>query len=282
MISEREFKAPPGFLILIVLVGVVIGLWFGMMHSSRSLAFLFYLGMGAAGGLGLGLFMVNPNEAKVIQLFGKYVGTAREPGLRWGNPFYSKTKISIRVRNFETSKMKVNDKHGNPIEIASVVVWRVVDTAEAVFEVDNFAHFVGVQSEAALRNLASLYPYDAYEGDEVSLVGDTDKISEHLKEENQKRLEKAGIEIIETRISHLNYAPEIAQAMLRRQQASAVIAAREKIVEGAVSMVEHALDELSTKGVVNLDPSQKAAMVTNLLVVLCSETETQPVVNTGS
>ena len=264
-----------------LMVGSAVALWVGLRGSPAGLGFVFVLGMVAVIIFGLGLSMVNPNEAKVIQLFGKYVGTVRKPGLWWGNPFYSKTKVSIRVRNFETSKMKVNDKDGNPIEIASVVVWRVVDTAEAVFEGDDFSNFVVVQSEAALRNLASRYAYDAQGEGEISLMGHIDTISSHLTDENQKRLDKAGIEIIETRISHLTYAPEIAQAMLRRQQASAVIAAREKIVEGAVGMVEHALEELFNKGVVELDPQQKAAMVTNLLVVLCSETETQPVVNAG-
>jgi regulator of protease activity HflC (stomatin/prohibitin superfamily) len=229
-----------------------------------------------------GLFRVNPNEAKVLQLFGRYVGTVKTPGLRWTNPFYSKTAVSLRVRNFETSKLKVNDNHGNPIEIAAVVVWKVVDTAEAMFEVDDYVHYVHVQSEAAVRNLATSYPYDAHSEDEVSLVGNLQEVSDRLRAENQDRLEKAGIEIIESRISHLAYAPEIAQAMLRRQQAGAIIAARQKIVEGAVGMVEHALDELAKKQVVELDEERKAAMVSNLLVVLCSETETQPVVNAGS
>jgi regulator of protease activity HflC (stomatin/prohibitin superfamily) len=225
-----------------------------------------------------GLFVVNPNEGKVLQLFGRYVGTVRAPGLRWANPFYSKRAISLRVRNFETSKLKVNDQHGNPIEIAAVVVWKVVDTAEAAFEVDDYQNYV----QAAVRNLATSYPYDAHTEGEVSLTGNLQEVSDRLKEENQNRLEKAGIKIIESRISHLAYAPEIAQAMLRRQQASAIIAARQKIVEGAVGMVDHALDELARKDVVQLDEERKAAMVSNLLVVLCSETETQPVVNAGS
>ena len=186
------------------------------------------------------------------------------------------------MRNFETSKLKVNDKRGNPIEIAAVVVWKVIDTAEAVFEVDDYINYVHVQSEAAVRNLATNYPYDAFEENEVSMVGHQPEISEHLKQENQDRLAKAGIEVIESRISHLAYSPEIAQAMLRRQQAAAVIAARRKIVEGAVGMVEHALGELAAKEVLELDEERKASMVSNLLVVLCSETETQPVVNTGS
>jgi regulator of protease activity HflC (stomatin/prohibitin superfamily) len=231
-----------------------------------------------------GLVMVDPNEAQVLQLFGKYVGTVRTPGLRWLNPFYAKTKVSTRVRNFETGKLKVNDMHGNPIEVAAVVVWKVVDTAEAMFEVDDYIHYVAVQSEAALRNPATSYPYDSHDEDEegVSLVGALQEVSDRLREENQARLDKAGIEIIESRISHLAYAPEIAQAMLRRQQAGAIIAARRKIVEGAVGMVEHALAELARHRIVELDDERKAAMVSNLLVVLCSENDTQPVVNTGS
>ncbi|MBW2456894.1 MAG: SPFH domain-containing protein [Deltaproteobacteria bacterium] len=226
--------------------------------------------------------MVNPNEAKVLQLFGRYIGTVRKPGLWWANPLYTKQRVSRRVRNFETGRLKVNDQHGNPIEIAAVVVWKVVDTAEAMFEVDDYVNYVHVQSEAAVRNLATSYPYDAHDDDQVSLVGNLQVVSDRLKVENQDRLEKAGIEIIESRISHLAYAPEIAQAMLRRQQASAIIAARKKIVEGAVGMVEHALVELAEKDVVTLDDERKAAMVTNLLVVLCSETEAHPVVNAGS
>ena len=217
----------------------------------------------------------------MLQFFGLYIGTVQDPGLRWANPFYTKERVSLRVRNFETSKLKVNDNRGNPIEIAAVVVWKVIDTAEAVFEVDDYINYVHVQSEAAVRNLATNYPYDAFEENEVSMVGHQPEISEHLKQENQDRLAKAGIEIIESRISHLAYSPEIAQAMLRRQQAAAVIAARRKIVEGAVGMVEHALGELAAKEVLELDEERKASMVSNLLVVLCSETETQPVVNTG-
>ena len=229
-----------------------------------------------------GFFMVDPNEARVMQLFGSYVGTAREAGLRWANPFYTKRKISVRVRNFETGKLKVNDLRGNPIEIGAVVVWAVVDTAEAVFRVDNYDDFLHVQSEAALRNLASGYAYDTYQDDDRSLVGHTKEVSERLKIEIQERLAEAGIEVIEARISHLAYAPEIAAAMLQRQQASAVVAARQKIVEGAVGMVEMALDMLNAKDVVHLDEERRAAMVSNLLVVLCSDRHTQPVVNTGT
>jgi regulator of protease activity HflC (stomatin/prohibitin superfamily) len=229
-----------------------------------------------------GFFMVDPNQARVLQLFGRYVGTARDAGLRWANPFFTKRKISVRVRNFETAKLKVNDVRGNPIEIGAVVVWAVVDTFEAMFRVDNYEDFLHVQSESALRNLASGYAYDTYAEDERSLVGHTVEVSEKLKVEIQERLAEAGIEVMEARISHLAYAPEIAAAMLQRQQASAVVAARQKIVEGAVGMVEHALDMLNERRVVTLDEERRASMVSNLLVVLCSDRHTQPVINTGS
>ena len=229
-----------------------------------------------------GFFMVNPNESRVIQLFGAYVGTAGEAGLRWANPFYTKRKVSVRVRNFETAKLKVNDVRGNPIEIATVVVWRVVDTAEAVFRVDDYENFVHVQSEAALRSLASGYAYDSYSDEERCLVGHTAEVSEKLRGEIAERLAEAGVEVMEARISHLAYSPEIAAAMLQRQQAGAVVAARQKIVEGAVGMVETALEMLAQKDVLHLDEERKAAMVSNLLVVLCSDRHTQPVVNTGS
>lgn len=229
-----------------------------------------------------GLFTVAPNEGKVLQLFGRYVGTVRSPGLRYANPFYSKRGISLRVRNFESSKLKVNDHDGSPIEIAAVVVWRVVDTAEAAFEVDDYENYVHVQSEAALRNLATQYPYDAHEESQLSLRGNTQEIAETLKMEVQERLAKAGVEVLEARISHLAYAPEIAGSMLRRQQAGAVIAARAQIVQGAVSMVEMALADLQARQIVDLDPERKAQMVSNLLVVLCSEQDAQPVVNAGT
>ncbi len=229
----------------------------------------------------VGLFTVGPNEAKVLQLFGNYMGTVREPGLRWVNPFYSKRAISLRVRNFESERLKVNDHGGNPIEIAAVVVWKVVDSAEALFHVDNYDNFVHVQSESALRNMALNYPYDAHVDGEISLRSHTAQIAEHLKTEIQERLYQAGVQVLEARISHLAYAPEIAHAMLQRQQASAVIAARQKIVEGAVGMVEMALQMLSQQNIVELDNEKKAAMVSNLLVVLCSERGTQAIVNTG-
>lgn len=229
-----------------------------------------------------GLFMVNPNEAKVLQLFGKYVGTVREPGLRWANPLYWKTKISTRVRNFETGKLKVNDSHGSPIEIGAVVVWKVFDSAEATFEVDDYEEFVRIQSESALRNLSTTYPYEPHAGESVALRSHPLEIANALRKEIQERLEEAGVSVIEARISHLAYAPEIAHAMLRRQQASAIIAARTLIVNGAVGMVKMALDELDEKNVVELDEERKAAMISNLLVVLCSEEGAQPVLNTSS
>ncbi len=230
----------------------------------------------------VGFFMVHPNEAKVLQLFGKYVGTVRESGLRWANPFYAKKPVSVRIRNFESGKLKVNDANGSPIEIAAVVVWRVVDTAEAVFEVDDYVEFVSIQSEAALRNLSTSYPYETHDGEELALRSSPKEIAMALRDEIQARLDKAGVNVIEARISHLAYAQEIAHAMLRRQQAAAIIAARQQIVAGAVGMVQMALDELSQNHVVELDEERKAAMVSNLLVVLCGEENAQPVLNTGT
>jgi regulator of protease activity HflC (stomatin/prohibitin superfamily) len=229
-----------------------------------------------------GLFTVAPNQGLVLQLFGAYRGTAREEGLRWANPFFTKKRVSLRVRNFESAHLKVNDVDGNPIEIASIVVWRVVDTAEAVFEVDDYENFVKVQTESAERNLATHYPYDTHLEGHLSLRGSTDEVAKRLKHEIQERLAKAGVEVIEARISHLAYAQEIAAAMLRRQQAGAIIAARQKIVEGAVGMVEMALDLLDKSNKVHLDEERKAAMVSNLLVVLCASHDAQPVLNTGT
>lgn len=230
-----------------------------------------------------GLFMVEPNQGRVLTLFGDYRGTERRAGLRWANPFLAKRAVSLRVRNFETGHLKVNDSDGNPVEIGSVVVWRVLDTFEAVFQVDDYENFVHVQSEAALRGLATRYPYDAH-GDEhdTSLRGSTAVVAEQLQREIHDRLIPAGVDVLEARISHLAYAPEIAQAMLQRQQASAIIAARQKIVDGAVGMVEMALDKLSSQKIVTLDEERKAAMVSNLLVVLCSDRATTPVINTGT
>ncbi len=229
-----------------------------------------------------GLTPVNPNEARALVLFGRYRGTVHEQGLQWVNPFTERRRISIRVRNFETSKLKVNDFDGNPIEIAAIVVWKVTDTAEALFEVDNYENFVHVQAESALRNLATSHPYYTHVEGQIALRANQAEVADQLRQEIQDRLEKAGLNVIEARISHLAYAPEIANAMLRRQQAKAVIAARTLIVEGAVGMVEMALDQLSAKNVVTLDEERKAQMVSNLLVVLCSEHETQPVVNAGT
>ena len=229
-----------------------------------------------------GLYKVEPNQAAVLSLFGKYIGTVRANGLRFNNPFYTKKKVSMRVRNFESGKLKVNELDGSPIEIAAIVVWEVSDSAEAVFNVDDYESFVQIQSEAAIRAMATSYPYDQHEEDQVSLRSHPLEISNSLCDEIQDRLIQAGINVIEARISHLAYSPEIAQAMLQRQQAGAIIAARQKIVEGAVGMVEMALSELSSKGVVELDNERRATMVSNLLVVLCSDRATQPVVNTGS
>jgi hypothetical protein len=229
-----------------------------------------------------GLFGVQPNQGAVLQLFGHYVGTERTPGLRWANPLYAKRFVSLRTRNFETNQLKVNDLDGNPIEFAAVVVWAVVDTAEAMFSVDNYENYVKVQSEAALRNLATSYPYDAHEDHVKSLRGNTAEVAKHLAEEIQERLAVAGVEVKEARISHLAYAPEIAAAMLQRQQAGAIVAARTRIVDGAVGMVEMALERLEKHGTVMLDEERKAAMVSNLLVVLCGERGAQPVLNTGT
>ena len=229
-----------------------------------------------------GLFTVEPNEAVVIILFGKYVGTEKTTGFRWANPFYTKKKISLRVRNFDSEKLKVNDKKGNPIEISAVVVWKVEDTAEAVFEVDDYLNYVHVQSESAIRHLATSYNYDDTEGEETSLRSSIDEVSEHLQKEIHERVSAAGVVVLEARINHLAYSPEIAHAMLQRQQAEAIIAARQKIVEGAVGMVEMALERLKEQGVIELDEERKANMVSNLMVVLCSDKATQPIINAGS
>ncbi len=229
-----------------------------------------------------GFYMIEPNQAAVLSLFGKYVGTVKDQGLRWNNPFFSTRKVSLRVRNFESGKLKVNDLEGSPIEIGAVVVWQVVDSAEAVYNVDDYESFVHIQSEAALRAMATSYPYDQHEDGKISLRSHAADIAKHLTEEIQERLATAGVSVVEARISHLAYAPEIAQAMLQRQQASAIIAARTRIVEGAVSMVEMALEQLSARKVVDLDPERRAVMVSNLLVVLCGERGTQPIVNAGS
>ncbi len=238
--------------------------------------------LGVLLGMFAGYYMVEPNQAAVLSLFGKYVGTVKTDGLRFNNPFYSVRKVSLRVRNFESGRLKVNELDGSPIEIAAVVVWRVVDSAEAVFNVDDYESFMHVQSEAALRAMATSYPYDQHTPDQIALRSHAAEVSEHLKQQLDERLTTAGIDVLEARISHLAYAPEIAQAMLQRQQANAVVAARARIVEGAVGMVQMALDELRSNGVIELDGERRAQMVSNLLVVLCSDRATTPVVNAGT
>ena len=312
MIQEQKFRPKSGWFYLFLFIALLISApammiyWVSTYGEPTPWVVIYFMLSLFVGILGLfGLIAVQPNTARVLLLFGDYKGTVKQSGFFWVNPFYSKKKISLRVRNFETGSQmmaekkdaagqvtqakshtsgkpsKVNDRDGNPIDISSVVVWKVVDTAEAMFEVDDYEDFVRVQSEAALRNLATRHPYDS-EDHEISLRGNTEEVCEQLKVDIQERLHKAGVEVIEARISHLAYAPEIAAAMLQRQQAAAVVAARTKIVEGAVGMVEMALDHLKEGNIVDLDDERRAAMVSNLLVVLCSDRHTQPVVNAGS
>ena len=292
--QELPVRVLNGWLMLLVNLAVLaIGVWLVinsiMALEQRGLAFpvgqfvggLLLIGLAVL--LFTGHFTLQPNQARVLILFGAYKGTERTSGFHWANPFYSRgSRISLRAHNFNTEKLKVNDKRGNPIEIAAVVVWRVNDTAQACFDVEDYEQYVSVQSESAVRHLASSYAYDQGEENEFTLRSSADEVAGALKTELQARLAKAGVLVEESRITHLAYAPEIAQAMLRRQQAEAVIAARQKIVHGAVSMVEMALHELSEKGVVKLDDERRAAMVSNLLVVLCAESEVTPVVNTGT
>lgn len=286
MNREINRKVPSGYLMAVLIFVAEAAMIYWFVHSvqifSTSGIIVTGIGMALVFILWFGFFMVHPNQARVLQLFGAYVGTAREPGLRWANPFYTKKAVSLRVRNFESGKLKVNDSHGSPIEIAAVVVWRVIDTAEAIFEVDDYEQFVTIQSESALRNLSTTYPYEPHEGESLALRSNPAEIAQALREEIQDRLEEAGVNVIEARISHLAYAPEIANAMLRRQQASAVIAARTQIVAGAVGMVRMALEQLSAEKIVDLDEERKAAMVGNLLTVLCSEESVRPVLNSGS
>ena len=286
MIREREYHGLPGIPVLVTLLavgGLLVWLLVVTIQGRNPLAIILTsLALALVTFLMFGHFMVNPNEGKVLQLFGAYRGTAKVQGLRWANPLLMKKAVSLRVRNFESGRLKVNDSDGNPVEIAAVVVWKVVETAEAVFEVDDYENYVHVQTESALRNLTTSYPYDAHDDQLISLRGHTNAVADHLKREIQDRLAKAGVDVIEARISHLAYAPEIAAAMLQRQQAGAIIAARQRIVEGAVGMVEMALDMLSQKEIVNLDDERKAAMVSNLLVVLCGERGAQPILNTGT
>ncbi|RZA09407.1 MAG: SPFH domain-containing protein [Moraxellaceae bacterium] len=283
MNQEVEASTGSGYLLLVILFGAQVGTITGIIFLSPILKVVAALiGVGVFIGW-WGFYLVNPNQGKVLQLFGRYVGTDRTNGLRWANPFYSKQSVSLRVRNFESGRLKVNDANGNPIEIAAIIVWRVVDTAEAVFEVDNYENYVTIQSESALRNLATSYPYEHDQDDErLSLRSDSNAIAKKLLIEVQDRLQKAGVEVMETRLSHLAYSPEIAQAMLQRQQANAVLAARRIIVQGAVGMVSDALEQLSELGVVELDNERKATMVSNLLVVLCGDQRAQPVINSGS
>ena len=286
MIRERELGTLPGLPMALLFFVVLCGLVYALISSAAEGSVVWIVALSIAILLDvllfMGLFVVNPNEGRVLQLFGDYVGTVKRPGLRWASPLYTKRRISQRVRNFESARLKVNDHDGNPIEIAAVAVWRVVDTAEAVFHVDDYQNFVKVQTEAAVRNLATSYTYDAHLEGDMSLRGNTAEVAEHMKKEIQERLATAGVEVIEARISHLAYAPEIAQAMLQRQQAGAIIAARQRIVEGAVGMVEMALDLLSKREILEFDNERKAAMVSNLLVVLCGERATQPVINAGT
>ena len=296
MIRERVRSTLSGWVmvpgLLVAGVGCLVGLFSAaqwvedasgeVVGSMVAIVILCAVGFLVIGVLAFGFFIVNPNEAKVLTLFGKYSGSVKHDGFHWANPLLTKRHISLRVRNFESSQIKVNDLEGNPIEIAAVVVWKVTETAEACFEVDSYEHYVKVQTEAAVRNLATHYPYDAYEEHHKSLRGNTVEIAEQMKVEVQERLAKAGVEVLEARINHLAYAPEIASAMLQRQQAGAIIAARSRIVEGAVGMVEMALDLLSKRDVVALDNDRKAAMVSNLLVVLCGDRNTQPVINAGT
>jgi regulator of protease activity HflC (stomatin/prohibitin superfamily) len=286
MLREKEIRGFSGWLMLLVLLGIIVGsirMMVAAVEGGSVYEIIFWNVLALAGVVCLfGLTVVNPNTAKVIQLFGSYRGTLKTQGLRWVHPLTTRRRVSLRVRNFESSKLKVNDQDGNPIEIAAVVVWKVVETAEAMFHVDDYEHFVHIQSEAAVRNLATTYPYDSHKEGDMSLRMSLIEIAQKLRQEIHDRLVTAGVEVIEARISHLAYAPEIASAMLRRQQAGAVIAARQRIVEGAVGMVEMALDMLSAKGVVQLDEERKASMVSNLLVVLCSDRDAQPVVNAGT
>lgn len=284
--KERQATTWNGLLALLLFLGMLVGSVLLLISGVRAGEPAWILAAAGGGVLAAillgGLFMVEPNQGRVLTLFGDYRGSERRAGLRWANPFMTKRAISLRVRNFETAHLKVNDADGNPVEIAAVVVWRVIDTFDAVFLVDNYEDFVHVQSESALRNLATQYTYDSHAEHEKSLRGNTVEVADQLRREIHDRLVQAGVDVQEARITHLAYAPEIAQAMLQRQQATAIIAARQKIVEGAVGMVEMALERLSEKGIVSLDEERKAAMVSNLLVVLCSERAATPVVNAGT
>lgn len=287
MLQEKVIQGSSGWVMVGVLAAGIVGS-VGLLVGSETVQTTPGIVVAIALGLAIdalcwnGLTVVSPNTAKVVLLFGSYQGSIKTPGFRWVNPLTTRRTVSLKVRNFESSKLKVNDNIGNPIEIAAIIVWRVIETAEAVFQVDDYEHFVHVQAESAVRVLATTFPYDAHNEGELSLRGSAEEVSHRLRQEIHERLAKAGVEVIEARISHLAYAPEIANAMLRRQQATAIIAARQKIVEGAVGMVEMALEQLSAKQVVQLDEERKASMVSNLLVVLCSDRDAQPVVNAGT
>ena len=280
--KENPIRSLPG---IPVLLGLLLVALFGAFVVMAGAPGAKVAGVGLAGVAGflmLGAYKVEPNQAAVLSLFGKYVGTVKENGLRWNNPFYSEKKVSMRVRNFESGKLKVNELDGSPIEIAAVIVWQVVDASEAVYNVDDYESFVHIQSEAALRSMATSYPYDQHEDGQMALRSHATEISDHLQKELAERLADAGVRVVDARISHLAYAPEIAHAMLQRQQANAVIAARTRIVAGAVGMVEMALAELEKSGTIQLDEERRAAMVSNLLVVLCGDRGTQPIVNAGT
>ncbi len=284
--KENPIRSLPGIPVLLAILAIAVACgWLGVhgvqAHAPGWIIVALVVGIVAMFCL-VGLYMVEPNQAAVVSLFGKYVGTVKDAGLRWNNPFYGKRKVSLRVRNFESGKLKVNELDGSPIEIAAVIVWQVADSAEAVYNVDDYESFVHIQSESALRTMATSYPYDQHEDGQVALRSHAAEISKHLRDELADRLADAGVTVLDARISHLAYAPEIAQAMLQRQQANAIIAARTRIVSGAVGMVEMALAELQKNGVVQLDEERKAQMVSNLLVVLCGERATQPIVNAGT
>lgn len=281
--KEKNLSSLPGIpALLLALLACAAALLFGIAtKSGAAIVLAFCIALLSLVGL-LGFYTLEPNQAAVVSFFGKYVGTVKDNGLRWNNPLYSKRKVSMRVRNFESGKLKVNELDGSPIEIAAVIVWQVNDASEAVYNVDDYESFVEIQSEAALRSMATSYPYDQHEDGQLSLRSHAAEISEHLQQELAERLADAGVKVLDARISHLAYAPEIAQAMLQRQQANAIIAARTRIVAGAVGMVQMALDELQKQGTVALDEERKAAMVSNLLVVLCGERSTQPIINTGT
>ncbi len=283
MKSEKIIKPASGYLMLLVFFILFIGSIVAMVKLKNP---IFIISLVGSIIMLFGFILVNPNTSKVVLLFGKYIGTIKQNGLYWANPFYTKKKISLRASNFDSERLKVNDKLGNPVMISTILVWRVTDTYKAAFDVDNYENFVRVQTDAAVRKLASMYPYDNFadEGHEedITLRSSVNEVSETLEKELEERLSIAGIEVLEARIGYLAYAQEIANAMLKRQQATAIVAARHKIVEGAVSMVEMALEELNKKEIVELDEERKAAMVSNLMIVLCGDKDASPVVNTGT